>query len=54
MRHLYITMKEEVLLAMVSTLAKNKKLLIMDVNGLLVATYHKQEVLPPELRNVKP
>jgi hypothetical protein len=33
--------EEEVLLAMVSTPMKKKKLLVLDVNGLLVATYHK-------------
>ncbi len=45
--------EEEVMLAMVSAPAKKKKLLVLDVNGLLVATYHKQEALPPEPHQVK-
>ncbi len=45
--------EEEVLPAMVSAPAKKKKLLVLDVNGLLVATYHKQEALPAEPHHVK-
>jgi hypothetical protein len=45
--------EEEVMPAMVSAPAKKKKLLVLDVNGLLVATYHKQEALPPEPHHVK-
>jgi len=44
--------EDEVMPAMVSAPAK-KKLLVLDVNGLLVATYHKQEALPPEPHHVK-
>ncbi len=45
--------EEEVMPTMVSMLVKKKKLLVLDVNGLLVATYHKQEALPPKLHHMK-
>jgi len=45
--------EEEVLPAMVSMLAKKKKLLVLDVKGLLVVTYHKHEALPLEHHHVK-
>ncbi len=45
--------EEEVLPAMVLVPAKKKKLLVLDVNGVLVATYHKQEALPLEPHHVK-
>jgi hypothetical protein len=45
--------EEEVLPTMVLVHAKEKKLLVLDVNGLLVATYHKQKALPPEFHHVK-
>jgi hypothetical protein len=45
--------EEEVLSAMVLMLAKKKKLLVLDVKGLLVATYHKHEALPLEPHHVK-
>jgi hypothetical protein len=34
-------------------LAKKKKLLVLDVKGLLMATYHKHEALPLEPHHVK-
>jgi hypothetical protein len=38
---------------MVSVLAKKKKLLVLDVNGLLMAIYHNQKALPPKPHHVK-
>jgi hypothetical protein len=37
----------------VPIVVSQKKLLVLDVNGLLVATYYKQETLPPEPYHVK-
>jgi len=37
----------------VPIVVSQKKLLVLDVNGLLVATYYKQEPLPPEPYHVK-
>ncbi len=45
--------EEEVLPTMVSVLVKKKKLLVMDINRLLVVFYHKQEALPLEHHYVK-
>jgi hypothetical protein len=37
----------------VPIVVSQKKLLVLDVNGFLVATYYKQETLPPEPYHVK-
>ncbi len=37
----------------VPIVVSQKKLLVLDVNGILVATYYKQETLPPEPYHVK-
>jgi hypothetical protein len=45
--------EEEVMPTMVLMLVKKQKLLVLNVNGLLVVTYHKHEALPLELHHVK-
>jgi hypothetical protein len=45
--------EKEVLPAMVSMFVKKNKLLVIDVNGLLVATYHKQKPLLLKPHDVK-
>jgi hypothetical protein len=45
--------EEEVMSTMVSVLVKKTKLLVMDMNGPLVATNHKHDTLPPKPHHVK-